>query len=68
MFRHRDDDGFRFGIFAMGRHGGGHRFGRGGHGFFGRGGGRDFPGSRRLSSQDLQLVILALLGERPAHG
>ncbi|OMI03020.1 PadR family transcriptional regulator [Bradyrhizobium brasilense] len=69
MFRDRDDDGFRFGFFAMGRHGrGGHRFGRGGHGFFGRGGGGDFPGSRRLSSQDLQLVILALLGEQPAHG
>ena len=69
MFRDRDDDGRRFGFFAMGRHGrGGHRFGRGGHGFFGRGGGGDFPGSRRLSSQDLQLVILALLGEQPAHG
>ncbi|KWV58375.1 PadR family transcriptional regulator [Bradyrhizobium macuxiense] len=68
MYRYRDDDGFRFGIFAMGRHGGRHRFGRGGHGFFGRGGDRDFPGSRRLSSQDLQLVILALLCERPAHG
>ncbi len=69
MFRDRDEDGFRFGFFAMGRHGrGGHRFGRGGHGFFGRGGGGDFPGSRRLSSQDLQLVILALLGEQPAHG
>ncbi|WP_375781140.1 PadR family transcriptional regulator [Bradyrhizobium sp. ma5] len=68
MFGGRDDDGFRFGFFAAGRHGrGGHRFGRGGHGFFGRGGG-DFPGSRRLSSQDLQLVILALLGEQPAHG
>lgn len=24
--------------------------------------------SRRLSSQDLQLVILALLAEKPAHG
>jgi DNA-binding PadR family transcriptional regulator len=69
MFRDRDDDGFRFGFFAMGRQGrGGHRFGRGGPGFFGRGGGGDFPGSRRLSSQDLQLVILALLGEQPAHG
>lgn len=69
MFHDRDDDGFRFGFFAMSRHGrGGHRFGRGGHGFFGRGGGGDFPGSRRLSSQDLQLVILALLGEQPAHG
>jgi DNA-binding PadR family transcriptional regulator len=51
----------------MGRHGGRHRFGRGGHGFFGRGGG-EFPGARRLSSQDLQLVILALLAEKPAHG
>lgn len=69
MFRDRDHEGFGFGFFAMGRHGrGGHRFGRGGHGFFGRGGGGDFPGSRRLSSQDLQLVILALLGEQPAHG
>jgi DNA-binding PadR family transcriptional regulator len=51
----------------MGRHGGRHRFGRGGHGFFGRGG-DDFPGARRLSSQDLQLVVLALLAENPAHG
>jgi DNA-binding PadR family transcriptional regulator len=63
----RDDHDFRF-AFAMGRHGGGRqRFGRGGHGFFGRGG-DDFPGARRLSSQDLQLVILALLAEKPAHG
>jgi DNA-binding PadR family transcriptional regulator len=54
-------------LFAMGRHGGPHRFGRGGHGFFGRGG-DDVPGARRLSSQDLQLVILALLAENPAHG
>ncbi|UWU73476.1 PadR family transcriptional regulator [Bradyrhizobium huanghuaihaiense] len=63
----REEHEFRF-AFAMGRHGGGrHRFGRGGHGFFGRGG-DDFPGARRLSSQDLQLVILALLAENPAHG
>ncbi|MBR0780440.1 PadR family transcriptional regulator [Bradyrhizobium iriomotense] len=63
----REEQAFRF-AFAMGRHGGGrHRFGRGGHGFFGRGG-DDFPGARRLSSQDLQLVILALLAENPAHG
>ena len=68
MHRNREDDGFRFGFFAVGRHGGRQRFGRGGHGFFGRGGGGDFPGSRRLSSQDLQLVILVLLGEQPAHG
>ncbi|OAF09890.1 PadR family transcriptional regulator [Bradyrhizobium centrolobii] len=63
----RDDQELRF-AFAMGRHGGRHRFGRGGHGFFGRGPGGDFPGARRLSSQDLQLVILALLAENPAHG
>ena len=62
----RDDRDFHF-AFAMGRHGGRHRFGRGGHGFFGRGG-DDFPGARRLSSQDLQLVILALLADKPAHG
>lgn len=62
----RDDRDFHF-AFAMGRHGGRPRFGRGGHGFFGRGG-DDFPGARRLSSQDLQLVILALLAEKPAHG
>ncbi|MBR0831915.1 PadR family transcriptional regulator [Bradyrhizobium manausense] len=71
MFReHREHRDFHFGHFAhfgMGRHGGRHRFGRGGHGFFGRGG-DDFPGARRLASQDLQLVILALLAEKPAHG
>jgi DNA-binding PadR family transcriptional regulator len=33
----------------------------------GRGGG-EFPRGRRLGSTDLQLVILALLAERPAHG
>ena len=54
-------------MFAIGRHGGRHRFGRGGHGFFGRGGG-DVPPSRRLSSSDLQLLMLVLLAERPAHG
>ncbi|MET4385035.1 DNA-binding PadR family transcriptional regulator [Bradyrhizobium sp. F1.4.3] len=65
--KNRDHRDFRMAFFAMGRHGGRHRFGRGGHGFFGRGG-DDFPGARRLSSQDLQLVILALLAENPAHG
>lgn len=68
--KHRDHRDFHFGHFAhfaMGRHGGRHRFGRGGHGFFGRGGG-EFPGARRLASQDLQLVILALLADKPAHG
>jgi DNA-binding PadR family transcriptional regulator len=28
----------------------------------------DLPGGRKLSSEDLQLVILALLAEKPAHG
>ncbi|MDA9443956.1 PadR family transcriptional regulator [Bradyrhizobium sp. CCBAU 51745] len=64
---HRDFHFGHFAHFAMGRHGGRHRFGRGGHGFFGRGG-DEFPGARRLSSQDLQLVILALLADKPAHG
>jgi DNA-binding PadR family transcriptional regulator len=64
---HKDSHFGHFAHFAIGRHGGRHRFGRGGHGFFGRGG-DEFPGARRLSSQDLQLVILALLAEKPAHG
>ncbi len=33
----------------------------------GRGGG-DFSGGRKLGASDLQLVILAFLAERPAHG
>jgi DNA-binding PadR family transcriptional regulator len=55
-------------LHAVGRRVGRHRFGRGAHGFFGGSHARDFPGARRLSSGDLQLVILALLAERPAHG
>jgi DNA-binding PadR family transcriptional regulator len=31
-------------------------------------GGRGFPGGRRLSASELQLILLALLAERPAHG
>ena len=31
-------------------------------------GGPGIPGARKLGSADLQLVILALLAERPAHG
>ena len=43
-------------------------------GGFGRGGGTGFmgggglPGGRKLSAADLQLLLLALLAERPAHG
>lgn len=56
-------------MFAMGgHHGGRHGFGRGGHGFMGGRGGGDFRWARKLGSKDLQLLILALLGERPAHG
>lgn len=55
------------------RHFIGHRHGRhgfrhgpgGGPGFMG---GDDLPGSRKLSSADLQLILLALLAEAPAHG
>src|SRR5579871_6237691 len=57
-----------------GRHGGphggffgfGHHFGEGfGPGGGGRGG---FGPGRKLSSADLQLLLLALLAEKPSHG
>ena len=51
----------------MGRHGGHHGWGRHGGGFWGFGDG-GVPGGRKLSSADLQLVILALLESQPAHG
>src|SRR6266849_2254273 len=51
---------------ATGRHGGRHYWHRGGGGHWRGGGG--LPGARKLSSADLQLVILALLENRPAHG
>jgi DNA-binding PadR family transcriptional regulator len=55
------------GMFAMGgHHQGRHGFGHGG--FMGVRGGGDFRWARKLGSKDLQLLILALLGERPAHG
>ncbi|GAN86249.1 PadR family transcriptional regulator [Komagataeibacter intermedius] len=52
------------------RHGGrGHGSGRRSRGGFERGLGRgDFPTGRKLGSEDLQLVLLALLAEQPAHG
>jgi DNA-binding PadR family transcriptional regulator len=55
-------------LYAIRRRGGRHRFGRGDRGFFGGAAGGDFPGARRLGSADLQLLILALLEERPYHG
>jgi DNA-binding PadR family transcriptional regulator len=55
-------------MFAMGRQHGRHGFGHGGPGFLGGPGGGDFRFARKLGSKDLQLLILSLLGERPAHG
>jgi DNA-binding PadR family transcriptional regulator len=55
-------------MLAMGRHHGRHGFGPGGPGFLGGPGGGDFRWTRKLGSRDLQLLILSLLGERPAHG
>jgi DNA-binding PadR family transcriptional regulator len=54
--------------FAVGGHHGRHGFGHRGSGFMGGRGGGDFRWARKLGSKDLQLLILALLGERPAHG
>ena len=53
-------------LFAIGRHGRRHHWQHGGHGFWGSG--RGLPGARKLSSADLQLVLLALLEQKPAHG
>jgi DNA-binding PadR family transcriptional regulator len=54
--------------YFMGRHG--RRFGHFAGGFTGGMGmgGRAFRAGRRLASGDLQLVLLALLSERPSHG
>jgi len=58
-----------FGAYFMGRRGH-HGFGHFGAGFMGGMGmgGRAFRAGRRLASGDLQLVLLALLAERPSHG
>jgi DNA-binding PadR family transcriptional regulator len=55
---------------GMGRHPGGRGGGRFSAGFMGsRGfGGGDFRMGRKLGSADLQLLILALLAEKPCHG
>jgi DNA-binding PadR family transcriptional regulator len=51
-----------------GRHHGRRGFRRGSPGFMGDFAGGDFPGGRKLDAIDIQLVILALLAEQPAHG
>src|SRR5450755_3422582 len=56
--------------FHFGRHHGGRGLGRFGKGFMdGDGlGGRAFGMGRKLTSVDLQLLILALLADKPRHG
>lgn len=49
-------------------HGHGRRFGIFASGFGAGMGGRAFRAGRRLASGDLQVVLLALLEERPSHG
>jgi len=54
---------------AMGRHARGFDGGQGRHGGFGGfGEGGGFTRGRKFSSEDLQLLLLALLAEKPAHG
>src|SRR3984957_4795249 len=55
--------------FYFGRHHGGRGLGRFGKGFMDGGmGGRTFGMGRKLASVDLQLLILALLADKPHHG
>ena len=58
-YRHCAPGSRRFGAFGGLGSGFGHSGGLGGRGFF---------GGRKLGSEGLQLVILALLEERPRHG
>ena len=58
--------GYRHFLHAIGRRAGRHHWARGDGGAWGFGGG--MPGGRKLSSGALQLVVLALLEARPAHG
>jgi DNA-binding PadR family transcriptional regulator len=62
-----DHHGRRHKLHAIARRVGRRGWERGGGGFWGFGDG-GVPGGRKLSSSDLQLVILALLEARPAHG
>ena len=62
---------FRHRLHFMGRHHHGrHGFGRFGGGFMDDGGpgGRGMSMGRKLASGDLQLLVLALLAEKPRHG
>jgi DNA-binding PadR family transcriptional regulator len=61
-----DGVGLRSLWLAKMRHGGGGLFSRRGGGF--GGGGDDFSRGRKFSSDDLQLLLIALLAEAPRHG
>jgi DNA-binding PadR family transcriptional regulator len=60
--------GLRLGLHAIGRRHRRHAWAHGGGGGFWGFGDGGVPGGRKLSAADLQLVVLALLEERPAHG
>ena len=66
--RHWGMDGFGHRHGGRGGMGGGRFGGRFGRGFGGDLGGEDFTRGRKLTADELQLVILALLAEAPAHG
>lgn len=68
FFGHRGD-AFAIGPQRGGHPGGGHR-GRGGFGGFGDFGDGEggMPRGRKFSSDDLQLLLIALLAEEPRHG
>ncbi|APV49489.1 hypothetical protein BWI17_07210 [Betaproteobacteria bacterium GR16-43] len=53
---------------TMGRHRGGRGFGGWGGGMGGGLDGEGFRWGRKLGSSDLQLILLALLAEKPSHG
>jgi DNA-binding PadR family transcriptional regulator len=63
------DSRWDFGGHGRHRHGGGDRTGfMARFGAFMGGGGRGFRAARMLASGDLQLIVLALLEEKPRHG
>ncbi|KVD40635.1 PadR family transcriptional regulator [Burkholderia sp. ABCPW 11] len=72
---HASPDWFAGLWYAIGRHrrghdafGGGPFGGRGGRGGFGDFGDDGMPRGRQFSSDDLQLLLLALVAEQPSHG
>src|ERR1700734_3982418 len=68
MFNNKCFEDFHAHFNDSGRRRGRRGFRRGGPGFMGDFAGGDFPGGRKLDAIDIQLVILALLAEQPAHG